>query len=82
MEYRKRSLWNRVWENDSLDSLSEENYVRDVYEEGGKLPWRAVCHGMALSLWKGIQWLFTPPYYQINNGVFKEKIENREEGNK
>ena len=70
MEYRKRSLWNRVWENDSLDSLSEENYVHDVYEEKGGLPWKAICHGVVMSLWKGVRWLFTP-----NHLGFKEKIE-------
>jgi hypothetical protein len=60
MEYPTRSLWNRILDNDSLESLSEENYVHEVYEEKGSLPWRIIYHGMILSVWKGIQWFFTP----------------------
>ena len=61
MEYHKRSLWNRVWENDSLDSLSEENYVQDMYEQRRGLPWKAVCYGIVLSMWKGVQWILLRP---------------------
>lgn len=57
MEYRRRSLWNRVWENESLDSLGREEYVRRLYEEDVH-PWKEICHGIVLSVWKGVRWLF------------------------
>ena len=56
MEYRRRSLWNRVWENERLDDLGREEYVRRIYEEESR-PWTEVGHGILLSLWKGIRWL-------------------------
>jgi hypothetical protein len=60
MEYRRRSLWNRLWENDSLDSLGREEYVRRVYEGTGEhTPWKEVCHGILLSLWKGVRWVLS-----------------------
>jgi hypothetical protein len=57
MEYRRRSLWNRIWENDSLDSLSKDEYERYIYE-GEYRPWREICHGVVLSMWKSVFWIF------------------------
>ena len=56
MEYRRRSLWNRVWENESLDALGREEYVRRVYNEESH-PWMEICYGIILSVWKGTKWL-------------------------
>lgn len=56
MEYQRRSLWNRVWENESLDVLGWEEYVRRIDEEEYR-PWREITHGWVLSVWKGIQWI-------------------------
>lgn len=78
MEYRKRSLWNRIWENDSLDSLSEELYIRDVYEERTTLPWRTICYGSIMSIWKGIRQIVTSTRLYIKNTLQdddEEKIE-------
>lgn len=57
MEYRRRSLWNRIWDNERLDELGREIYVRRIYE-GESQSWTEVGHGLVLSLYKGIQWLF------------------------
>lgn len=56
MEYRRRSLWNRVWENESLDALGREEHVRRLYEEEYR-PWKEICYGIVLSIWKGARWL-------------------------
>ena len=56
MEYRRRSLWNRIWDDESLDTLGHEEYVRRIYE-GESRPWMEIGHGFVLSVWKGIRWL-------------------------
>lgn len=56
MEYQ-RSFWSRLWENDSLDQLSRDYYVRSIYEEDRR-PWNEIYHGVILSMWKGVKWLF------------------------
>jgi hypothetical protein len=61
MEYRRRSLWNRVWEEESLDDLSKEAHQRVVWEEEYH-PWREICHGIVLSLWKGVNWVWQWPF--------------------
>ena len=57
MEYRRRSLWNRIWENDSLESLSSDEYQRYIYEGEEQQPWKEICHGIILSLYKGFIWI-------------------------
>ncbi len=68
MEYRRRSLWNRVWDDQTLDDLSREEHNRVIWEEEYH-PWREIGHGLVLSLWKGAVWMLRWPW------LFKEKIE-------
>lgn len=56
MVYYRRSLWNRIWDNESLETYGQEEYVRRVYEGEGR-PWTEVGHGLILSLWKCIRWM-------------------------
>lgn len=59
MEFRRRSLWNRVWEGEGLDVIGQEEYVRRIYEgEGEGGAWREIGYGFFLSLWKGIRWVW------------------------
>jgi hypothetical protein len=60
MEFRRRSLWNRVWDGEGLDAMGHEEYVRRIYEgdngSRGEGAWREIGYGLVLSAWKGIRW--------------------------
>lgn len=61
MEFRRRSLWNRVWDGEALDLMGHEEYVRRVYEGEGynrSDRWREIGYGLVLSAWKGVQWVW------------------------
>ena len=62
MEFRRRSLWNRVWDGERLDAMGHEEYARRIYEGEGESQtdqWREMGYGLVLSAWKGVQWAWS-----------------------
>lgn len=79
MEFRRRSLWNRVWEGEGLDKLGQEAYVRRIYEEqeGYLEVWKEMGYGIVLSAWKGVRWLCD----HLTIGYLKQKMNQSERQN-
>lgn len=76
MEFRRRSLWNRVWEGETLYGMGQEEYVRRIYEdEGNQDHWREIGYGFVLSVWKGVQWTWRGLGL---NGLWDQEVKDEE----